>query len=78
MNARLLKARMLENKVTIEEMAKMLSIHPATLYRKISNNTGSFTIKEAYEIVEILGLCSKDAISIFFENSVADKRHNPI
>ncbi|MDE8071178.1 helix-turn-helix transcriptional regulator [Erysipelothrix rhusiopathiae] len=74
MNSRLLRARMLENKISIDQLASLLSIHPATLYRKLSNDNGTFTIKEAYKIVELLNLSSNDALSIFFDGIVADKR----
>lgn len=66
-----LKGKMVERGVTTEDLAKQLGIDRTTLYRKFKNNGGSFTIREANEIVSFLQLSKDDASSIFFANEVA-------
>ena len=60
----LLRAKMLEKRVSADEMAKILGINVATFYRKV--RADSFTIKQADTIKQTLSLSAKDANAIFF------------
>ena len=55
----------------IEKLADLIGIDRSTLYRKISNNGDTITIKEADLIVKELNLTLKDANDIFFSQYVA-------
>ena len=63
-NRDLLRARMIEKRITTDAMAKILGIDRGTFYRKVRND--SFTIKQADTIKQTLSLSLKDANAIFF------------
>ncbi len=69
-NVNKLKGKIVENGMTIAELAQKLGMDRATLYRKL-NNADAFLIKEANAIVDALSLTTDDAIAIFFSPSVA-------
>lgn len=64
MNAKLLKAKMVENDYTIEKMAKVLGLNINTVGRKI--RTGGFKVSEARDISRLLHLTSTETCDIFF------------
>ena len=67
-----LKGAMTERRMNVETLAKMLGMDRATLYRKLNQADGeTFTIREANQIVRILGLSLSDADKIFFAQFVA-------
>lgn len=59
------KARVVELGLNIEDVAKEISINPATLYRKINGET-EFTRKEIQELRIVLDLDISAADKIFF------------
>ena len=64
MNAKLLKAKMVLNDCSINEMAGALSLNPLTVRYKIKKDM--FTVCEAREIGKLLNLSSKELCEIFF------------
>lgn len=67
-----LKGAMTERRMNVETLAKMLGMDRATLYRKMNQADGeTFTIREANQIIGILGLSLNDAEKIFFAQFVA-------
>lgn len=59
-----LKGKIVENKLTQEELAKKISIDRSTLNRKLKTGE-AFTIGEANRIVTVLKLTSEEAVNIF-------------
>jgi multidrug efflux pump subunit AcrB len=74
-NVNKLRGRLVENGVTVEDVAKALNVSAATIYRKLQANGESFTIGEASGIMQFLHLTPDEATSIFFSRVVADVRH---
>ena len=66
-----LKAKIIENGITVEVLAEKLNMNRATLYRKIQGKGDSFKIKEADNIAKELKLSGKEASEIFFSQYVA-------
>jgi len=64
LNKNKLKAKVIENGLTMEKVAKALDINVTTLYRKI-NGTSDFTRSEMHKIKDLLNLSDKEAIDIF-------------
>lgn len=64
MNANKLKGKIVENGLKVTELAVMLDIDRATLYRKLKN-VDKITIGEASKMVEALGLSKEEASEIF-------------
>lgn len=60
-----IKTRMKEKKLTVDEVSKKMSIHPSTMYRKLSL-AENFTIGEARNMAELLEFTPKEAEKIFF------------
>ena len=59
------RAKVIENGLTMKQIAEMLHISEVTLYRKI-NGTSDFTRKEIQKLKEILKLDTKTVEEIFF------------
>lgn len=70
-NINKLKGKIVENGLSVEKLAEKISIDRSTLYRKMSNNGETFTIKEANLICKVLELSGQEATEIFFNQSVA-------
>jgi len=66
-----LRGKLVENRVTVDELADRMGVTRSTVYRKMSTNGDSFTVGEANKIVEILHLTSEEAVAIFFAQEVA-------
>ena len=64
MNAKLLKAKMVQNDYTIEKLAKLLGLNPATVGIKMK--TDGFKVSEARMIATALHLTSVETCEIFF------------
>lgn len=65
------KGKVVENGLTLREVAKAINIDNSTLSRKLSKNGDDFTIKQADELVKLLNLTAEEAMSIFFSQFVA-------
>ena len=66
-----LKAKMVENEINVEELAKRLNIDRSTLYRKINSEGDNISIKEAELIGRELSLTLDEVNDIFFSQYVA-------
>lgn len=64
MNAKLLKAKMVESDFTNDKLAKMLGLNINTVGRKM--RTDGFTVREARAISKALHLTSVETCDIFF------------
>lgn len=70
-NVNKLKGKIVENGMTISDLAEKMRMDKATLYRKLGNNAGTLSVNEANAIVSILGLTAEEAMAIFFSQFVA-------
>lgn len=64
MNAFKLKAKIVEQGMGIEELAKTLDMSTQTLYRKLRSPL-TMTLLDAIRLKDILGLSNEEAIEIF-------------
>lgn len=65
-NIALLRGKMVERAVSPEALAKRLNIDKSTLYRRLSREGESFTVREANLIVAELQLTKEESMAIFF------------
>jgi DNA-binding Xre family transcriptional regulator len=70
-NINKLKGKIVEKELSVEKLAEKIGIDRSTLYRKMSNNGETFTIKEANLICKVLELNIQEASNIFFNQNVA-------
>lgn len=66
---RALKAAIIRNGMTQEQLAEMIGLAPNSISRKI-NGKNEFTLGEAQKIKEALSLSSEEVSSIFFAKRV--------
>lgn len=73
MNSRRLKARMIEQGISVEDIGRKMGYSVATAYRKINGSSG-LTVKEAIEMAKALNLSDDDILHIFFadESQISD------
>lgn len=64
MNVNKLKAKLVENGLNVDGLAKKLGLNPQTVYNKLNND--GFKMSEARKIGEILNLSSTELCEIFF------------
>lgn len=63
-----LKARLKEKRMTQEQLAEKLGVHPSTMNAKINNEEGeTLTIKQADDIKKILDIPNEEVIEYFFK-----------
>lgn len=65
-NINKLKARVVENGMSLSELAKEMGIDKSTLYRKLRDDGAGLLVGEATQIISILNLSTEDAAGIFF------------
>ena len=70
-NTNKLKGKIVECGLNISELAELIGIDKATLYRKINANGQTITIKEADMISKELKLSKDEVNDIFFSQFVA-------
>ena len=70
-NVKKLKGKMVENDISMAQLAEMLGLNTATLYRKFNNNGQTMLIRDANGIVDALKLTKEEAVAIFFSQIVA-------
>lgn len=73
-NVPMLKGKVVEKGYTLEKVAENIGIDRSTMSRKLGNAGEDFTIKQADDIVNLLGLTPAEATSIFFSQFVAQMR----
>lgn len=66
-----LKGKIVEKRMTVEDLSQTVGINTATLYRRLKMGGGSFTISEADKIASALSLSADELNSIFFAQYVA-------
>lgn len=66
MDAKKLKEKMVEQRLSVVETAELLGLNKTTLYRKL-NGFEKFTISEAAQLKNVLNLTDSEAITIFLE-----------
>lgn len=70
-NVNKLRGKIVENGMSIPELAANIGIDKATFYRKLNTNGENFTIKEADLIAKGLSLNRDEVNDIFFSQFVA-------
>lgn len=70
-NVLMLKGKIIEKGFTLEKVAENIGIDRSTMSRKLGNAGEDFTIKQADDIVTLLGLTPTEATSIFFSQFIA-------
>ena len=69
-NADKIKGKTRELRMTDEQVAKQLHMHPSTYYRKLNHENGeTFTLKQAYELATILCFSKEEAGEVLFFGS---------
>lgn len=66
-----LRGKIVENEMSISDLAEKMGISKSTLYQKINNNGVSFTIDEVVTISKVLNLSKDEFNNIFFADFVA-------
>lgn len=64
-NMDILRGKMTERKMGIEQLAEKIGIDPSTFYRKMRTNGESFTVGQMHQIVNVLNLTHEEAAAIF-------------
>lgn len=64
-NIDMLRGKMSELKVSMEDMAKGIGVDVSTFYRKLKAEGMTFTVGEMHKIVDVLHLSKEEAASIF-------------
>ena len=62
-----LRGKIVENKMTHEELALKIGINPSTLSRKLKSEGLDFTVGEMHKIANALNLTDNEAIQIFLQ-----------
>ncbi len=70
-NVNKLKGKIVENGMSVGDLAKKIGIDRATMYRKISSTGDKISIAEADKIVSVLKLSVEEANAIFFSQLVS-------
>ncbi len=70
-NVPMLRGKVTEKGFTLEKVAEKLGIDRSTMSRKLANCGEDFTIRQADDIVTLLGLTPTEATAIFFSQFVA-------
>lgn len=71
-NVNKLRGRIVENGMSVGEVAQELGMDRSTLYRKLKDTSGeTFTVSEVQAISRILNLSAQDVTDIFFNVGVA-------
>ena len=70
-NIQRLKDTMQEKRITVEQAAQVLNMHPTTLYRRIDKDGARFTVTEVGKLADLLSLDDEALLGIFFEKVTA-------
>lgn len=73
-NTNMLKGKIVENGLSVADVAKSIGISTASMYRKINNCGETMLIKDAYAVGKLLHLTSEEMNSIFFADEVSNLR----
>lgn len=64
-NMEMLRGKMAERHITIDDMARKMGVDASTFYRKMKSDGTNFTVGQMHTIVEALELSNEEASSIF-------------
>lgn len=70
-NINKLRGKIIENGLSVKDLADNLEMDRSTLYRKMNSEGDTMTISDAEKISKILNLSLEEVNSIFFSNFVA-------
>lgn len=70
-NTSVLKKKINEKSMSVDQVAKEIGIDRATFYRKMKSGGVKFTVAEVQRIIDVLHLSEEEAIMIFFVKEVA-------
>lgn len=70
-NINKLRGKIIENGLSVKDLADNLEMDRSTLYRKMNSEGDTLTISDAEKISKILNLTLEEVNSIFFSNFVA-------
>lgn len=70
-NVNKLRGKIIENGLSVKELADNLDMDRSTLYRKMNSEGDTMTISDAVNISRILDLSLEEVNSIFFSEFVA-------
>jgi hypothetical protein len=70
-NVNKLKGKIVENGMSVQELAEAVNMDKATFYRKLNANGETFLIREADAIAKRLNLTGDEVNAIFFAQYVA-------
>ena len=70
-NINKLRGKIIENGLSVKDLADNLEMDRSTLYRKMNSEGDTMTIRDAEKISKILKLSLEEVNSIFFSNFVA-------
>jgi hypothetical protein len=73
-NTNKLKGKIVENGLSVADVAKSIGISVASLYRKIDGEGDTMFVKDAYAIGQLLQLTDEEMNSIFFASNVSNMR----
>ena len=69
-NVNMLKAKLVERGLNLSQLAEMIGIDRATIYRKLKDGGTGLLISEVNAIVAALNLTVAEAVAIFFTQAV--------
>lgn len=70
-NINKLRGKIIENGLSVKDLADNLEMDRSTLYRKMNSEGDTMTISDAEKISKILNLTLEEVNSIFFSDFVA-------
>lgn len=70
-NINKLRGKIIENGLSVKDLADNLEMDRSTLYRKMNSEGDTMTISDAMKISKVLNLTLEDVNSIFFSDFVA-------
>ena len=73
-NVNKLKGKIVENGLSVADVAKAISISTASLYRKMNGKDETLYVKDAYAIGQLLNLTADEMNDIFFAPEVSNVR----
>ena len=67
-----IRGRTRELRMTDEQVAKEVNMHPTTYYRKLNTENGeNFTLGQAFALVKVLRFTKAEAVDVFFSDELA-------
>lgn len=75
-NVNKLKGKIVENGLSVADVAKAIGIGTASLYRKMNGKEETMYVKDAYAIGQLLKLSTDEMNAIFFAPDVSNMRRD--